>query len=161
MGAPDGGRLPGAGPVRGRREDRGAGRTRRRLLHHHGGKLGFRGLSAQKVSTPCVAALLWPSRPVCADMWGPGGVIRRPLRCLMCISSLADVGGLRGLNSVYYQQQRQTDQPGRPASTRPPLLLTLLAFVLLRPLARLHEGPPACHPNALLINSILTQLSQG
>lgn len=79
----------------------------------------------------------------------------------MCISSLADVGGLRGLNSVYYQQQRQTDQPGRPASTRPPLLLTLLAFVLLRPLARLHEGPPACHPNALLINSILTRLSQG
>lgn len=68
----------------------------------------------------------------------------------------------RGLNSVYYQRrQRQTDQPARPASTRPPLLLTLLAFVLLRPLARLHEGPPACHPNALLINSILTWLSQG
>lgn len=121
---------------------------------------GVRGLSAAEVRALCVAALLWSSCPVCADMRGPGGVIRRPLRCLMCISSLADVGGLRGLNSVYYQQQ-QTGQSAHPASTRPPLLLTLLAFVLLRPLARLHEGPPACHPNALLINSILTRLSQG
>lgn len=27
------------------------------------------------------------------------------------------------------------------------------------PLVWLHEGPPACHPNALFINSILMQLS--
>lgn len=33
-------------------------------------------------------------RPVCADVWGPRSIIDRPLRCLMCISSLADVGGL-------------------------------------------------------------------
>lgn len=42
----------------------------------------------------CGDSLSQPSRPVCADMRGPGGVIRQPLRCLMCISSLADVGGL-------------------------------------------------------------------
>lgn len=29
------------------------------------------------------------------------------------------------------------------------------------PLPQLHEGPPACHPTTLLINSILTQLSSG
>lgn len=46
-----------------------------------------------------------------------------------------------------------------PRFLPPPLHIA--GFVELGPLAWLHEGPPACHPNTLLINSILTELSPG
>lgn len=49
---------------------------------------------------------------------------------------------------------------GLPGGVSFPLPHTA-GFVELGSLVQLHEGPPACHPNTLLINSILTQLSPG
>uniref|UniRef100_A0A8C9XVJ0 Protein kinase, cAMP-dependent, regulatory, type I, beta n=1 Tax=Sander lucioperca TaxID=283035 RepID=A0A8C9XVJ0_SANLU len=34
-------------------------------------------------------------------------------------------------------------------------------FFIITEVRSPHEGPPACHPNTLLINSILTELSPG
>lgn len=95
------------------------------------------------------------------DIRGPRLCIRWALRWLM--SSWRDVGGLFAEDetdpSLWPPADRLLPSPW-PTTTVPPPPHTA-GFVELGPLVQLHEGPPACHPNTLLINSILTQLSPG
>lgn len=86
----------------------------------------------------------------------------------MYMSSCRDVGGLFA--------EIETDPILLPPADRLPVVFPspgpqprflrekpphTAGFVELGPLPERHEGPPACHPNTLLINSILIQLSPG
>lgn len=84
------------------------------------------------------------------------------------------VGSLLRLEQILVYCHQQTDFPVVLPCPGPQILLLCkriaapptphpytAGFMESGPLPQLHEGPPACHPTTLLINSILTQLLSG